>query len=141
VASATARRASEESHPARPTNVKKRPKGAFLLSAISSKSTTIRNTLMLRYSTVVLRLPWLQLAQASSPDRCAASPPGNVPGLMPLRGFIRGRRLTRLARATDSCVLQVWQPGQMRSIASGKCALWEKFLTTFSAQSAILFSI
>ncbi|WP_273968074.1 hypothetical protein, partial [Enterobacter cancerogenus] len=31
---ATARRASEASHPARPTNVKKRPKGAFLLSAI-----------------------------------------------------------------------------------------------------------
>ncbi|EAC0856278.1 hypothetical protein D4587_06575, partial [Escherichia coli] len=28
---ATARRASEASHPARPTNVKKRPKGAFLL--------------------------------------------------------------------------------------------------------------
>ncbi|WP_341541319.1 hypothetical protein, partial [Klebsiella michiganensis] len=65
VASATARRASEASHPARPTNVKKRPKGAFLLSAISSKITTIRNTLMLRYSTVALRLPWLQLAQAS----------------------------------------------------------------------------
>jgi len=31
---ATARRASEASHPARPTNVKRRPKGAFLLSAI-----------------------------------------------------------------------------------------------------------
>ncbi len=31
---ATARRASNASHPARPTNVKKRPKGAFLLSAI-----------------------------------------------------------------------------------------------------------
>ncbi len=31
---ATARRASEASHPARPTNVKKRPKGAFLLSAV-----------------------------------------------------------------------------------------------------------
>ena len=31
---ATARRASEASHPARPTNVKKRPKGAFLLSAL-----------------------------------------------------------------------------------------------------------
>jgi hypothetical protein len=31
---ATARRASEASHPARPTNVKKRPKGAFLQSAI-----------------------------------------------------------------------------------------------------------
>ncbi|EYI31473.1 hypothetical protein SEEH1584_20651, partial [Salmonella enterica subsp. enterica serovar Heidelberg str. 41584] len=31
---ATARRASKASHPARPTNVKKRPKGAFLLSAI-----------------------------------------------------------------------------------------------------------
>jgi hypothetical protein len=30
---ATARRASEASHPARPTNVKKRPKGAFLLCA------------------------------------------------------------------------------------------------------------
>ncbi|HHV1708146.1 TPA: hypothetical protein ACUKDC_000678, partial [Escherichia coli] len=28
---ATARRASEACHPARPTNVKKRPKGAFLL--------------------------------------------------------------------------------------------------------------
>ena len=141
VASATARRASEATHPARPTNVKKRPKGAFLLSAISSKITTIRNTLMLRYSTVALRLPWLQLAQASSPDRCAASPPGNVPGLCLCVASSRGRRLTRLARATDSCVLQVWQPGQMRSIASGKCSLWEKFLTTFSAQSAILFSI
>ncbi|RXO37181.1 hypothetical protein D0525_17465 [Salmonella enterica] len=34
VASATARRASEASHPARPTSVKRRPKGAFLLSAI-----------------------------------------------------------------------------------------------------------
>jgi len=32
--SATIRRANEVSHPARPTNVKKRPKGAFLLSAI-----------------------------------------------------------------------------------------------------------
>ena len=31
---ATARRASEASHPARPTSVKRRPKGAFLLSAI-----------------------------------------------------------------------------------------------------------
>jgi hypothetical protein len=31
---ATARRASEASYPARPTNAKKRPKGAFLLSAI-----------------------------------------------------------------------------------------------------------
>ncbi|EPT1330079.1 hypothetical protein ACVOX5_001374, partial [Escherichia coli] len=31
---ATARKASEASHPARPTNAKKRPKGAFLLSAI-----------------------------------------------------------------------------------------------------------
>ena len=31
---ATTRRASEASHPARPTNVKKRPKGAFLLCAI-----------------------------------------------------------------------------------------------------------
>ena len=30
---ATARRASKASHPARPTNVKKRPKGVFLLSA------------------------------------------------------------------------------------------------------------
>ena len=30
----TARRASEASHPARPTNVKKRPKGAFLLSVL-----------------------------------------------------------------------------------------------------------
>ncbi|RAZ96395.1 hypothetical protein DK853_24400, partial [Klebsiella oxytoca] len=67
------------SNPARPTNAKKRPKGAFLLSAISSKITIIRNTLMLRYSTVALCLPWLQLAQASSPDRCAASPPGNGP--------------------------------------------------------------
>ncbi|MBW5960803.1 hypothetical protein DN619_08595 [Klebsiella michiganensis] len=93
VASATARRASEATHPARPTNVKKRPKGAFLLSAISSKITTIRNTLMLRYSTVALRLPWLQLAQANSPDRCVASPPGNVPGLMPLRGFVPGAAL------------------------------------------------
>ncbi|WP_316425563.1 hypothetical protein, partial [Klebsiella oxytoca] len=81
------------SNPARPTNVKKRPKGAFLLSAISSKITTIRNTLMLRYSNVALCLPRLQLAQASSPDRCAASPPGNVPGLMPLRGFIPGAAL------------------------------------------------
>ncbi len=35
---ATARRASEASHPARPTNVKKRPKGAFLLSAILKDS-------------------------------------------------------------------------------------------------------
>ncbi|POT58102.1 hypothetical protein C3432_09275 [Citrobacter amalonaticus] len=31
---ATARRASEASHPARPTSVKRHPKGAFLLSAI-----------------------------------------------------------------------------------------------------------
>jgi hypothetical protein len=31
---AMTRRASEASHPARPTNAKKRPKGAFLLSAI-----------------------------------------------------------------------------------------------------------
>ena len=30
---ATARRASEASHPARPTSVKRRPKGAFLLCA------------------------------------------------------------------------------------------------------------
>ncbi|HHT0237043.1 TPA: hypothetical protein ACTY1G_004707, partial [Klebsiella michiganensis] len=85
-------RASEASHPARSTNVKERPKGAFLLSAISSKITTIRNTLMLRYSTVVLRLPWLQLAQASSPDRCAASPPGNAPcGKNSSRHFLHNR--------------------------------------------------
>ena len=35
---ATARRVSAASHPARPTNVKKRPKGAFLLCAVCNDS-------------------------------------------------------------------------------------------------------
>ena len=96
---------------------------------------------MLRYSTVELRLPWLQLAQASSPDRCVASPPGNVPGLMPLRGFVPGAALDAPCPGYRFVRSAGLEPGQMRSIASGKCSLWEKFLTTFSAQSAILFSI
>jgi len=43
---ATARRASEASHPARPTNVKKRPKGAFLLSANREDSTKLSGTIL-----------------------------------------------------------------------------------------------
>jgi len=43
---ATARRASKASHPARPTNVKKRPKGAFLLSAQIKDSTKLSGTIL-----------------------------------------------------------------------------------------------
>jgi hypothetical protein len=41
---AMAQRASEASHPARPTNVKKRPKGAFLLSATLTNLLTQANS-------------------------------------------------------------------------------------------------
>lgn len=41
---ATARRASEASHPARPTNVERHPKGAFLLSA-KAKNSNLRSRL------------------------------------------------------------------------------------------------
>jgi len=37
---ATTRRASEASHPARPTNVERRPKGAFLLCVIRQDETS-----------------------------------------------------------------------------------------------------
>ena len=64
-------------------------------------------------------LPGLQVQhclRAGSPDRCAASPPGNsaVPHTA------RGGGAKRLARATDSALSAGRQPGQMRSIASGK---------------------
>ena len=54
-------------------------------------------------------LPGLQVhrrLQCGSPDRCAASPPGNSAALFSARGNLRdapgGRRSTRLARATGS---------------------------------------
>ncbi len=53
---ATARRASEASHPARPTNVERRPKGAFLLCV---------------FCRVALRLPGLQDPTAPMPGKPA----------------------------------------------------------------------
>ncbi|CAH4953258.1 hypothetical protein AI2623V1_0203 [Klebsiella oxytoca] len=66
-------------------------------------------------------LPGLQVQhclRAGSPDRCAASPPGisAAPHTAP------GGGAKRLARATDSASSAGRQPGQMRSIASGKLA-------------------
>jgi len=65
---ATARRASEASHPARPTNVKKRPKGAFLLSAIWTIRTCSRfgpNTVRHRSRKATAR----RASEASHPAR------------------------------------------------------------------------
>ncbi len=70
---ATIRRTNEVSHPARPTNAKKRPKGAFLLSAIcrfhstafvGRASTAPPDTAT--YCRVALRLPGLRRHHRSS---------------------------------------------------------------------------
>ncbi|EPJ5820186.1 hypothetical protein QDZ26_000001, partial [Pluralibacter gergoviae] len=66
----TARMASAASHPARPISVKRRPKGAFLLSHVRAKFT--RHLAQLSLSCLVYKtsLPLMRLLQASEQRKC-----------------------------------------------------------------------
>ncbi|WP_233424131.1 hypothetical protein, partial [Pluralibacter gergoviae] len=66
---ATALRTSEASHPARPTNVKRRPKGAFLLCAILDDSNLLQVRVERSETTEPLAATALRTSEASHPAR------------------------------------------------------------------------
>ena len=66
---ATALRASEASHPARPTNVKRRPKGAFLLCAILDDSNLLQVRVERSETTEPLAATARRASEASHPAR------------------------------------------------------------------------
>ena len=97
---ATARRASKASHPARPTNVKRRPKGAFLLSAFSLPLINVNNFLIHHFPTVTLRLPCLHRIRTGRSGRCAAPSPGKGSDVQNSSRLLARNRLSCLAYKT-----------------------------------------
>ena len=88
------------SNPARPTNVKRRPKGAFLLSAFSLPLINVNNFLIHHFPTVTLRLPCLHRVRTGRSGRCAAPSPGKGSDVQNSSRLLARNRLSCLAYKT-----------------------------------------